>query len=50
MMIMVTIYLNAFQIDAMVLQICKVYLRTACGDTLDTYKGENYDVRIPNRY
>lgn len=29
----------------MVMQVCKVYLRSACGDTLDTYKGENYDVQ-----
>ncbi|ODM92916.1 Spermine synthase [Orchesella cincta] len=39
-------HITMVEIDEMVMQICKVYLRPACGDTLDTYKGENYDIVV----
>jgi spermine synthase len=34
------------EIDDMVMQACKIHLRSACGDTLDNYKGENYEIIV----
>jgi len=34
------------EIDNLVMQVCKIHLRTACGDTLDTYKGSNYEIIV----
>ncbi|ODM87058.1 Spermine synthase [Orchesella cincta] len=32
------------EIDDMVMQACKTHLRSVCGDTLDNYQGDNYEV------
>lgn len=35
---------NLFQLDQMVMDACKKYMRSACGDCLDNYHGSNYEV------
>jgi len=37
-------HVTMIEIDELVMQVCKVHLRSTCGDTLDTYKGSNYEV------
>lgn len=37
--------LNLMNIDQMVMEACRIHLRSVCGDCLDTYKGSNYEVR-----
>ncbi|ODM94515.1 Spermine synthase [Orchesella cincta] len=36
------------EIDDMVMQACKTYLRSVCGDSLDNYQGDNYQVCFIN--
>ncbi|KAG1687668.1 Spermine synthase [Nymphon striatum] len=39
-------FLNNHQIDKMVMDQCKIYLRSACGNVLDNYKGGNYQIIV----
>ncbi|KAG1687671.1 Spermine synthase [Nymphon striatum] len=39
-------FLNIHQIDKMVMDQCKIHLRSACGNVLDSYKGENYQIIV----
>lgn len=39
-------FVTMIEIDDLVMQVCKVHLRSACGDTLDNYKGSNYEVKF----
>ncbi|ODM87694.1 Spermine synthase [Orchesella cincta] len=34
------------EIDEMVMQACKTYLRSVCGDSLDNYQGDNYQIIV----
>lgn len=34
------------EIDQMVMEACRIHLRSVCGDCLDTYKGSNYEIIV----
>lgn len=39
-------FVTMIEIDQMVMDACKIHLRSACGDTLDKMKGENYEIVV----
>jgi len=39
-------FITMVEIDKMVMDACKIYLRSACGDTLDNYDGDNYKIIV----
>ncbi|XP_040356822.1 spermine synthase [Ixodes scapularis] len=39
-------YVTMVDIDEMVINACRIHLRGACGDVLDTLKGNNYEIII----
>ncbi|KAB7501455.1 Spermine synthase [Armadillidium nasatum] len=39
-------FVTMIDIDEVVLKACRKYLRSACGDCLDNYKGKNYEIII----
>uniref|UniRef100_A0A4D5R934 Spermine synthase n=1 Tax=Scolopendra viridis TaxID=118503 RepID=A0A4D5R934_SCOVI len=49
-------FVTMIEIDKMVMDACRIYLRSACGDCLDKLKGPNYEiiiddcVKMMNRY
>lgn len=39
-------FVTMIEIDQMVMEACRKYLRPVCGDCLDTYKGSNYEIIV----
>ncbi|XP_021945432.1 spermine synthase isoform X2 [Folsomia candida] len=39
-------FVTMIEIDDLVMQVCKIHLRSACGNTLDNYKGSNYEIIV----
>ncbi|RXG53920.1 Spermine synthase [Armadillidium vulgare] len=39
-------FVTMIDIDEVVLKACRKYLRSACGDCLDNYKGKNYEIIV----
>ena len=39
-------FVTMLELDKVVMDACKKYMRSACGNVLDNYKGENYEILV----